>query len=197
MATSLLLRVLTTQELECDKSLLPLINMINQVYRRGLPGVEDLLDRYSGPDDLLSDLGTDGLCAFVLDSSQNLRPVAVVGAKRWKGYRNNGNPYDDGSDWEIGPAASDSDPQYRKKGLVDRCLESLYTRLLAKAQSGTVRLRMTVLEDVNAEYWRRKGYRQDGERWVIPRGRWHKVFEYTVIDMLKEISVSLSPRTET
>ncbi|KAK5059938.1 hypothetical protein LTR84_009821 [Exophiala bonariae] len=193
MATSLLLRVLTTQELAADKSLVPLVNMINNVYGRGLEGVEDLIDRYSGSDALLDDLGTEGLCAFMLDTSQNLRPVAVVGAKRWKGYRNRGNPYDNGGDWEIGPAASDGDPQYRKKGLVDQCLEALYTRLLAGEQAGTVRLRMTVLEDVNAPYWRRKGYEQDGERWVIPRGRWHKLFEYTVIDMVKEISVIPSP----
>jgi hypothetical protein len=189
MATSLSVRVLTTQELAGDASLLPLIDMINQVYGAGLEGVaEDILDRYSGSDDLLQELGTEGLCAFVLDSSNDNRPVAVAGVKRWKGYRNNGNPHNDGRDWEIGPAASHRDPQYRKKGLVDRCLQALYTHLLTQTETGPVRLHMTVLEDVNAEYWKRKGYKQDGERWLIPKGRWHKLYEYVVIDMLKEIS---------
>lgn len=188
MATGLSVRVSTIQELAGDEFLRPLIQMINETYGAALEGVEDMLDRYSGSDDFLQELGMDGLCAFVLDSSSNNRIVAVVGAKRWKGYRNNGNPHNDGRDWEIGPAASHKDPQYRKKGLVDRCLQALYTRLLTQAETGPVRLHMTVLEDVNAEYWKRKGYKQDGERWLIPKGRWHKIYEYVVIDMIKEIS---------
>lgn len=190
METNLALRVLTTQELAKDPSLLPLIQMINETYGTNLEDPEDMHDRYSESDELLQELGPDGICAFVLDCGKNNSPVAVVGAHRWKGHRTNGNPNDDGRDWEIGPAASHRNPQYRKKGLVERCLQALYARLLAQAEAGPVRLHMTVLEDLNAEYWKRKGYKQDGERWLIPKGRWHKLHEYIVIDMLKEISPS-------
>lgn len=192
MATQLLLRALTTQELANDMSLLPLIDMINEIYTENLEGVQDIIDRYSGPNEFLKDLGTDGLCAFLLDPSKDNRPVAMAAVKRWKGYRGSGSPHNGGMDWEVGPVASHRDTQYRKKGLVDRCLEALYSRLLAQAQTGTVRLHMTVLEVPNAPYWRRKGYQQDGERWEIPPGEWHKVDGYTVVDMLKEISVSSS-----
>ncbi|KEF53940.1 uncharacterized protein A1O9_09735 [Exophiala aquamarina CBS 119918] len=194
METNLVLRVLTTQELAKDPSLIPLIQMINETYEGNLEDPEGINDRYSGPDELLQELGADGLCTLVLDCGNNNSPVAVVGARRWKGHRNYGNPQDDGRDWEIAPAASHRDPKYRKKGLVDRCLQAVYAHLLAQAGTGAeagprpVRLHMTVLEDLNAEYWKRKGYKQDGDRWLIPKGRWHKFHEYTVIDMLKEIS---------
>lgn len=200
METNLALRVLTTQELGKDPCLLPLIQMINETYSTNLEDPDHINDRYAEADELLQELGPDGICALILDctNGKNNSPVAVAGVHRWKGNRNNGNLKfeDDGRDWEIAPAASLRDPKYRKKGLVDRCLQALYTRLLAQVEAGPVRLHMVVLEDLNAEYWKRKGYKQDGERWLIPKGRWHKLHEYVVIDMLKEISPGSLVRSE-
>jgi hypothetical protein len=192
MAAALSLRVLTTQELADDKALLPLVVMINEAYNRAEEEYAEgpVTARYLGPAALLEDLGSDGLCVLISDTSKDNTPVAVAGAKRWKGPQGMSNPNKDGREWEITPVAVSSHPEYRKRGLVDQCLKPLYTRLLERVEDGEVKLWVKVVEDLLSEYWSRKGFKQVGPQWFIPIGQWHKSRGFTLIDMLKEISQS-------
>lgn len=190
MEAALSLRVLTTQELADDKALPPLVIMINEAYKRAEEQYAGgpVTARYLGPAALLEDLASNGLCVIIFDTSKGNTPVAVAGAKRWKGSQGMGNPDKDGREWEITPVAVSSNPEYRKRGLVDQCLKALYTRLLERVEDGTVRLWVKVVEDLLSEYWARKGFKQVGPQWFIPIGEWHRNRGFTLIDMLKEIS---------
>ncbi|EXJ54524.1 hypothetical protein A1O7_09864 [Cladophialophora yegresii CBS 114405] len=192
----LVLRVLTAPELWSDAVLVPTCTLINESYK-GRES-EGLLDRYPSAEDFARDLDTDGLCAVIQDSRHENRPVAVVVAKRWKGRRKDVDDDDDRAtapdagtrDWEIGPAASRSLPEYRGRGLVERCLQGLSARLLAQVTEGPVRLWVKVVEEFYAAYWARKGFVQCGASYVIPVGQWHRDRAYTLVDMVKEISRS-------
>lgn len=202
MASSLQLRVLSAQDLKIDEVLAPTCLLINQSYNERES--EGLLDRYSSPAEFLNDLGTDGLCAIIIDSGKGNVPVAVAVAKRWKERQKDSatassSNDDDVQDWEIGPAASYNRPEYRRKGLMDRCLQSLEARLLSQSQKGSVRLWVKTVEDMYAGYWGRKGFEQCGASYVIPVGEWHRDRSYTLVDMVKEIStirVALSTKNQ-
>ncbi|KAL6248378.1 hypothetical protein RBB50_004633 [Rhinocladiella similis] len=186
MASQLFLRVLTASELQNDDVLVPALELINASYKER--EAEGLLDRYSSPEVFLQDIGTDGLCAIVQDREKNNLPGAVAVAKQWKGQRDQSMSRTDGRDWEIGPAASRNLPQYRQKGLIERCLQSLSVRLLDQAGDGTVRLWVMVVEELYSTYWARRGFEQYGSSYVVPVGEWHRDRSYTLIDMKKEIS---------
>jgi hypothetical protein len=201
MASShLALRILTAPELWSDTVLVPTCTLINESYK-GRES-EGLLDRYPSAEDFARDLGADGLCAVIQDSRLENRPVAVAVAKRWKGRRKDDDGDGDGSghratapdagtrDWEIGPAASRSLPEYRGRGLIERCLQGLSARLVARVTEGPVRLWVKVVEELYAAYWARKGFVQCGASYVIPVGEWHRDRAYTLVDMVKEISRS-------
>ncbi|ETI20613.1 hypothetical protein G647_08651, partial [Cladophialophora carrionii CBS 160.54] len=191
------LRVLTAPELWNDAVLVSTCLLINESYK-GRES-EGLLDRYPSAEDFARDLGVDGLCAVIQDSRRENRPVAVAVAKRWKGRRKDDDDDDDDDatapdagtrDWEIGPAASRSLPEYRGRGLVERCLQGLSARLVAQVTEGPVRLWVKVVEELYAAYWARKGFVQCGASYVIPVGEWHHNRAYTLVDMVKEISRS-------
>ncbi|OCT48534.1 hypothetical protein CLCR_04353 [Cladophialophora carrionii] len=193
-APHLALRVLTAPELWSDAVLVPTCALINESYK-GRES-EGLLDRYPSAEDFARDLGVDGLCAVIQDSRHENRPVAVAVAKRWTGRRKDDDDdrataLDAGTrDWEIGPAASRSLPEYRGRGLVERCLQGLSARLIAQVNEGPVRLWVKVVEELYAAYWARKGFVQCGASYVIPVGEWHRDRAYTLVDMVKEISRS-------
>ncbi|KAJ9603325.1 hypothetical protein H2200_012103 [Cladophialophora chaetospira] len=189
MASHLAIRVLTAQQLRHDEVLLPACVLINKSYNERES--EGLLDRYPSPEDFLADLGSDGLCAIIQDGQNERLPVAIAATKRWKGRRKDqdANSNDEGiRDWEIGPAASRSSPQYRGRGLIEQCLQALSARLLIEVRDKPVRLWVKVVEEMYAKYWARKGFEQYGSSYVIPVGEWHRDRAYTLVDMVKEIS---------
>jgi hypothetical protein len=197
MASShLALRVLTAPELWSDAVLVPTCTLINESYKGR--EAEGLLDRYPSAEDFARDLDADGLCAVIQDSRLENWPVAVAVAKRWKGRRKDDGGGGDRAtapdtgtrDWEIGPAASRSLPEYRGRGLIERCLQGLSARLVARVTEGPVRLWVKVVEEFYAAYWARKGFVQCGASYVIPVGEWHRDRAYTLVDMVKEISRS-------
>jgi GNAT superfamily N-acetyltransferase len=196
MASShLALRVLTATELWGDAVLVPTCTLINESYKERES--KGLLDRYTSAEDFARDLDADGLCAVIQDSRHENRPVAVAVAKRWKGRRKDDDDYDCATapdagtrDWEIGPVASHSLPEYRGRGLIERCLQGLSALLVAQVTEGPVRLWVKVVEEFYAAYWARKGFVQCGASYVIPVGEWHRDRAYTLVDMVKEISRS-------
>ncbi|OAP62528.1 hypothetical protein AYL99_04733 [Fonsecaea erecta] len=199
MASSYLaLRVLTASELWSDTVLVPTYTLINESYKERES--EGLLDRYPSAEEFARDLDVDGLCAVIQDSRHENRPVAVAVAKRWKGRRKDDNDDDNDNsatapdartrDWEIGPVASRSLPQYRGRGLIERCLQGLSARLVAQVTEGPVRLWVKVVEEFYAAYWARKGFMQYGESYVIPVGEWHRDRAYKLVNMVKEVSRS-------
>jgi hypothetical protein len=130
-------------------------------------------------------------------------PVAVAGIKPWKGravdlwelqkaksalqgthqtMASDQNPATAGAtspnDWEVSVCASRNDPQYRRQGLVMRCLDVLLQQLRAsRLQSGVsespISLWVTALEGVgNVEYWQRRGFVMQGETQTAPAGLW-------------------------
>src|ERR1700744_3959147 len=132
MALHLSLRILSIRELRNDEILVPTFVLINESYKEHEG--EGVADRFPTPEDFLQDLEVDGLCAIIQDSEKSNLPVAVVVAKRWKGRQDEANIGAHARDWEIGPAASRNLPQYRKRGLIERCLQGISPILLDRAE---------------------------------------------------------------
>ena len=189
MSSVLPLRLFTAKELENEKTLvISLMDMVNDAY--ALQELEGSISRFKDSDEIWKDLGDDGLCAVVQDPDNGDLPVAMACAKRWTKCGGTACEPEATGDWEIGPAASRNDPRYRKKGLVDRCLNVLYDALLDRSGAKTLTLWMKVVENLVADFWRKKGFAQVGPRWIIPRGEWHRDQEFILIDMCKVVSRS-------
>ncbi|KIX10433.1 uncharacterized protein Z518_01515 [Rhinocladiella mackenziei CBS 650.93] len=187
MASNLLLRVFTADDLRNEEELLvALLDMVNKTYRSHHE--EGIISRFATSDEIWRELGEDGQCAVIQIPERGGLPVAMACAKRWKSHAEEEHPVGETNDWEIGPVASRNDSQYRKKGLADRCLIALYDA--ARSRSGEkkfVRFWVRLIENRVADYWRKKGFVQVGPRWLIPKGEWHKEKEFVMIHMCKEI----------
>lgn len=184
------LRVLTAKEVDADDILQPLVIMINEAYKHFDDG-EDL-PRYSDARDLATELGEHGLCAVIQDSCKEDLPIAVAAAKPWQpkdGRIGSGQLEPEGYQWEIGPAASRSDQEYRQKGFVEQCVSALQKRLLEMTGRKAIRLWITAAQEIsrNVLYWQRRGFERVGDTRTVPIGQWHRSKSYTLVDMKKDV----------
>lgn len=186
MAFKLSLQSLSAKELQNEHRLLePLLNMINEAYSER--DQEGSVSRYPTSEAIWKDLGDEGRCVIIRDPENGNIPVAIAGAKPWKTRGIEANGRVSVRDWEITPVASRTDPRYRKKGLVDRCLGVLYSDLLDNAEQQELTVWVKVVEKFFGDYWKKKGFVQVGTKWVIPRGEWHRDHEFILIDMCKKV----------
>jgi hypothetical protein len=201
MASGLTLRILDAAQLRQEHALLAsLTDLVNETYREiDAPGS---FARLPTQDALWREFGRNGFCVILQDPGRGDLPVAITGAKRWKKERKDDDEINNAGliepepswpdEWEIGPVATRKEPQYRRKGLIDRCLASLYRALLEESggggQTGEVTLWMKVEEGIRIGYWTKKGFRQVGPWWSVPVGEWHTDLGFRGIDMRKTIS---------
>jgi len=91
-------------------------------------------------------------------------------------------------------AATANAPQYRKRGLVDKCLAAINRELLTRVrkregEDGVARRVLSWIraaDEANGDYWRKKGYVQVGGISVIPKGVWSHDRDFHVVTMFKE-----------
>ncbi len=205
MEPNLSLRILDGAELRQERALpASLTNFINAAYREIEP--PGSFDRLPTQDDLWQELSHDGgFCVILQDLSRGGLPVAITGAKRWNKNKWKKEGLDDDNnarvtepdpsgreEWEIGPVATLNEPQYRKRGLIDRCLACLYNTLLeptpGKESKTDITVWMKVQKGFRIDYWTRKGFKQVGPESSIPVGEWHSELGFVVFDMCQTIS---------
>jgi hypothetical protein len=84
--------------------------------------------------------------------------------------------------------------EYRKKGLAELCVRALESHLLAQLRSDGADIRLTfwvrVVESLNGEYWRRRGFCQVGEGVILPIGTWRASDPFLLITMNKLVTNS-------
>jgi len=47
----------------------------------------------------------------------------------------------------------------------------------------TVQLWLHTVDEVNGPYWRKKGFRDVGEKHILPKGVWNKELDFTLVEM--------------
>ena len=79
--------------------------------------------------------------------------------------------------------------KYRKKGLAELCVRALESHLLDQLRTDETDIRLTlwvrVVEGVNVEYWRRRGFCQVGQGVILPIGTWRSSDPFLLITMNK------------
>src|SRR5262245_15643685 len=139
MAASLQPRVVTGANLPGEKELLATVQaLVNKCYNP--QQCETMKPRYHSPDEIYQEIGEDGFLVAIVDPTAGGAAVAAAGVKRWRTTTpriENGIWY---QNWEIGPAATLNTPEYRKKGLIDRCLQALYDSLLEREPEARIKL---------------------------------------------------------
>ncbi|KIW13173.1 hypothetical protein PV08_08360 [Exophiala spinifera] len=188
---NLLLRVFDPKDLHDQPLLLSrLMVMLNDAYSE--IDAPDSFPRVSTPDALWEEFGPDGICAIIQDSANDDIPVAIAGAKRWHKQALGDGIDEPRNEWEVSAVASQNDLRYRRRGLVDRCLNVLRERLLQKFPRQCVCLWVRAESGIRVDYWRKKGFVVVGEPWTIPVGEWHRDLSFTGVTMRKTISRSTS-----
>lgn len=87
--------------------------------------------------------------------------------------------------WEI--KAVTTKRGWYKMGLVGRCIGAMSEELLRQA-GGKVKLWLHAVEEVNGEYWRRRGWKEV-RRFTRPAGFWDSKKGFQLVVMVKEVSV--------
>lgn len=94
-------------------------------------------------------------------------------------------------DFEFFAVSSLNAPGYRKKGFVKKCIRALEENLLEGLSTETQDIRVwlwvRVVEEINGEYWRRRGFCQCGVSIRAPKGKWHASKDFTLTKMKKLI----------
>jgi GNAT superfamily N-acetyltransferase len=84
-------------------------------------------------------------------------------------------------DWEVALCAADSEPRYRRKGLVSKCVTALVQHLQARTSGVPVVLWVSALVNVGSvEYWERRGFIQQGEPDLAAIGTWGSVAPFRI-----------------
>ncbi|KAK7190361.1 uncharacterized protein CC84DRAFT_1167530 [Paraphaeosphaeria sporulosa] len=147
--------------------------------------------RFHTPTDIHDMLGTDGMIAAIYHISREggqTEPVAVASISRWHGDMDGVGAQDEDG-WEIKAVTTKSG--WGKMGLVGRCIETITQDLIAQEQSHgeeKVKLWLHAVEEVNGDYWRRRGW-NDVRGFNRPEGYWGSKFGFRLSVLLKEVDV--------
>jgi hypothetical protein len=150
--------------------------------------------RFHTPTEIHEMVGTDGLIAAVYQTQADgdqTDPVAAASITRWHGDMD-GTGGQDEDGWEIKAVTTKSG--WAKMGLVGWCIEAMTQDLITqekeKGDNGERKLKLWLhaVEEVNGDYWRRRGWR-DVRGFSRPVGYWGSKFGFRLAVLIKEIDV--------
>jgi hypothetical protein len=87
-------------------------------------------------------------------------------------------------EWELFGVATINMPLYRKKGLIEKCIEPLRDELMTRYTRKPV-IWAQAIEEINGNYWCKKGYVPIDEGVLIPKGVWSHSVDFTIISMTR------------
>lgn len=151
-------------------------------------------ERLQDANELLDVLGDDGLLAV---SYKGNLPIACAGVSRWKGDLEGGSVGKNERGWEIKTVTVRR--EYMKQGLAGKCINALQEKLLKQSkelsENGALHLWIQTAEDVNGDYWRRRGW-NDVRAYEEPVGFWGSYLGFRLLILVKEIrNLDHKPRT--
>lgn len=162
--------------------------------------------RFAADADLLTMLGTHGICAVLRPSPSSGLGQDVVRATGsaipWRPQR--GGEVEDALkaerpdefrlvkrnlSYEVKAVVTTASPDTRGKGLAGLCVDALVQHLAAQhpGESELV-LWIQLAENQNGPYWRRRGYEQVGGVEVKPKGMWGSERDFEFATLVKKVA---------
>jgi hypothetical protein len=148
--------------------------------------------RFKTLSDLYETIGPKGHLAVIHNKDE---VVACAIASPWKGDLfpdeqcekvDTDGPEEVG--WEI--KAVTTKKGFNKLGLAGRCIDGLKKEIARVENVERVRLWVHTVNEVNGEYWRRRGWREV-RRTKMPIGLWGSVFGFWLVVMYMDIDVDV------
>jgi GNAT superfamily N-acetyltransferase len=165
-------------------------------------------DRFETLEALFTSLGPQGFVVAVFASGENEEDedrgrqlVACACASPWKGDLRLGSSSEKGNDdevareaakergWEIKGVATHA--AWLRKGLAGRCIAAIETEVARQEDEGKIRLWIHMVEEVNGEYWRRRGFTEVRRSKTAP-GVFGAKFGVELVVMFKDVDVERS-----
>jgi len=156
----------------------------------------DIGDRFKTPTAIHEALGPRGLIAVIFNGDgEKSEPVACACASPWKGdlYPAEADgtkleaPQEIG--WEIKAVVTKEG--WNKMGLAGRCVEMLTKEIARREYDVKVRLWIHMVDEVNGEYWRRRGYKEVRRSQVAAgTGNWGSRFGFQLVVMVKDVDIN-------
>ncbi|KAH7120903.1 hypothetical protein B0J11DRAFT_407372, partial [Dendryphion nanum] len=142
-------------------------------------------DRLNDGDDLLDTIGDKGVLAVLYDKDE---PIASAAVASWKGDMESGSVGRNETGWEVKLVTVKIG--YMKQGLAGRCINALEEHLLTQQKEtlgdGPLRLWIQTVDDVNGDYWRRRGWK-NVRSFEKPVGYWGSYHGFHLMILLKEL----------
>jgi GNAT superfamily N-acetyltransferase len=200
--------IYTTSDLKSNPTLTTaIINFENASYRNRQSYPEshwgDIPDRFPTPEALYSSLGPHGFVAVIStrgasEEEEGREVVACACASPWKGDLRL-DPYEEkGSDdevvkeaaeeqgWEIKGVATHA--AWLRKGLAGRCIAAIEKEVARLEKESKIRLWIHAVEEVNGEYWRRRGFTEVRRSKTAP-GVFGATFGVELVVMVRDIDL--------
>lgn len=204
---------LTSAELAHYPNLPQLTAMINEAFsaaaRQHVGLYESELKRYELPENLVKEMGPEGVTFVTIASTegQDPQPVATTGYKPWEGIENLQDRVT--SDYQIlensqheyhqtldtmpavGIVAVAVDPAWQNLGLAaklqDRITEEITSRTKASGEK-SFRFKVRTMKEINEQYWTGKGYTTLRETHFDP-GTFGSVHGFSILEMFRDHEV--------
>jgi hypothetical protein len=154
-------------------------------------------DRFKTAQALYDALGLQGLVAVVFTGKDEAEPVACACTSPWKGdlYPTELNVMDSGAPQEVGWEFKGvvTKSGWNKMGLVGRCIDVLTKEIARRQNEASIRLWIHTVEEVNGEYWRRRGF-EEVRRHQMPAGHWYSRSGFQLVVMFKDVDLKERPQ---